>query len=73
MITGLILGFIAGAVTLGLVLRNNPKIADKLGVIVDKIDNELSEQVKTNYMNTITNIAIDRTKGGDTLGLDELC
>ena len=38
MIVGCIISAIAGAVVFGLVLRNNPKLGAKLGVIVDKIE-----------------------------------
>ena len=39
---GVIIGSaVAGAVIFGLVIRNNPKLAKKLGVIVDKIDDKL--------------------------------
>lgn len=40
MITHL-LAALAGAVVFGLVIRNNPKIATKLGLIVDKLEEEI--------------------------------
>lgn len=42
MITGLLIGGVVGAVTFYLVLRNNPSLAEKIGIIVDKIDDELN-------------------------------
>jgi len=41
-----VLGAIVGAVIFGLVIRNNPALAKKLGLIVDKLESQLEN--KTN-------------------------
>ena len=43
MITGFIIGAIAGAVGFYLVLRNNPKLAAKVAGVVDNIDEEIKK------------------------------
>lgn len=40
-----LLAAVAGAILFGLVIKNNPKIATKLGLIVDKLKEEI-DQVK---------------------------
>ena len=40
----LIIGAVLGAVVFGLVLRKNPNIGKWLGVIVDKIEDELDNK-----------------------------
>lgn len=41
-----VLGVIVGAIIFGLVIRNNPTLAKKLGLIVDKLESQLEN--KTN-------------------------
>ena len=36
-------GAIAGAIVFGLVIKNNPNLAKKLGILVDKIDDQLDK------------------------------
>jgi hypothetical protein len=40
-IIGLVAGAVAGAVVFYLVLRNNPKLAEKIGIFVDKVDDAI--------------------------------
>lgn len=37
----LVVGAVIGAVIFGLVIRNNPKLAKKLGLIIDKIEDSI--------------------------------
>lgn len=39
----LAIGAVIGALVFGLVLRNNPSLASKLGLLVDKIDDKLDK------------------------------
>jgi hypothetical protein len=41
MILTIVLSAVAGAVVFGLVIRNNPSLGKKLGLIVDKIEEEI--------------------------------
>ena len=41
MISGLVVGFVAGALVCYLFLRNNPAIKDKVDDVVDDIDEKL--------------------------------
>jgi len=38
-----LLSAVAGAVVFYLVLRNNPKLAERIGIIVDKIEDEIKD------------------------------
>ena len=38
------LGAVAGAIVFGLVIRNNPALAKKLGLLVDKIEEEINKK-----------------------------
>jgi hypothetical protein len=37
-------GAVVGAIVFGLVIRNNPKLAEKLGVLVDKIEDKVDSK-----------------------------
>lgn len=47
MILTFVLGALVGAILFGLVLRNNPKLGIKLGLIVDKLDKKI-DSIKEN-------------------------